>query len=85
MDQKDQLVTSHLDQLVISSLSVQTPIHSIDHSSDHLPLKTLFQEHTNIPVHASGRIQQWTMLLASYEYTIAYRPTQKYGNADAMS
>ena len=25
--------------------------------TDHLPLKSLFQEHTNIPVHASGQIQ----------------------------
>ena len=50
-----------------------------------MPLKSLFQEHTNIPVQASGRIQQQSLLLALYEYTIAYRPTQKHGNADAMS
>ena len=43
--------------------------------TDHLPLKSLFKEHTNIPVQASGRIQRCSLLLASYEYTIAYRPT----------
>ena len=34
---------------------------------------------------ASGRIQRWSLLLASYKYTIAYRPTQNHGNADATS
>ena len=53
--------------------------------TDHLPLKSLFKEHSNIPLQASGRIQRWSLLLTSYEYTIAYQPTQKHGNADAMS
>lgn len=53
--------------------------------TDHLPLKSLFNEKSNIPVQASSRIQRWSLLLSSYEYTIAFKPTHKHGNADAMS
>ena len=34
---------------------------------------------------ASGRIQCWALVLSSYEYSIVFRPTYKYNNADAMS
>ena len=40
--------------------------------TDHLPLKSLFQEQKNVPVQASAHIQRWALLLASYEYTIMY-------------
>ena len=53
--------------------------------TDHLPLKSLFNEQQAIPVQASGRIQRWALLLSSYEYSITFRPTHKHGNADAMS
>ena len=53
--------------------------------TDNLPLKSLFKENANIPVQAAGRIQHWPLLLASYQYSIVFRPTQKHQNADAMS
>ena len=53
--------------------------------TDHLPLKSLFNEQQAVPVQASGRIQRWALLLSSYEYSITFRPTHKHGNADAMS
>ena len=36
--------------------------HTFTLYTDHLPSKSLLQEHANIPVHASGRIQQWSLL-----------------------
>ena len=48
-------------------------------------MKSLFNENHGIPQHASSRIQRWALKLASYEYTISFRPTHKHGNADALS
>ena len=53
--------------------------------TDNLPLKSLFSEKLPIPQHASGRIQRWSLTLASYQYKIEFRPTYKNGNADAFS
>ena len=50
--------------------------------TDNLHLKSLFNENHGIPQHASSRIQRWALKLASYEYTISFRPTHKHGNAD---
>ena len=38
-----------------------------------------------MPTQASVRIQRWALTLACYEYTLEARPTNKHGNADAMS
>ena len=59
--------------------------HKFVLQTDHQPLTTLFNEAKVVPVQASSRIQRWALLLASYEYTIAYRSTTKHSNADAMS
>ena len=60
-------------------------VHKFVLQTDHQPLTTLFNEAKVVPVQASSRIQRWALLLASYEYTIAYRSTTKHSNADAMS
>ena len=49
--------------------------------TDHRPLISLFNEHKAIPAHASGRIQRWSLILAAYEYNIAFRYTSQHGNA----
>ena len=34
---------------------------------------------------AASRIQHWSLLLSSYEYSIEYKPGDKLANADALS
>ena len=53
--------------------------------TDHKPLLSLFKEQKAIPHQASGRIQRWALVLAGYEYTISFRPTESHSNADALS
>ena len=53
--------------------------------TDNLSLKSLFNEKQPVPVQAAGRIQRWALALANYEYTMAFRPTHKHSNADALS
>lgn len=43
--------------------------------TDHKPLLSLFKEQKAIPCQASGRSQRWPLVLAAYEYNIAFRPT----------
>ena len=52
---------------------------------DHKPLLSLLKEHKGIPHQASGTIQQWALVLAGYECTIAFCPTASHSNADALS
>ncbi len=53
--------------------------------SDHKPLLFLFHEHKRIPEMSISRIQRWAIILASYNYTIEYRSTDKHYNADVCS
>ena len=53
--------------------------------TDHKPLLSLLKEQKAIPHQASGRIQRWALVLAAYEYTISFRPTESHSNADALS
>jgi len=53
--------------------------------AEHKPLASLFSEHRAVPTQSLARIQCWALTLAYYEYTLEARPTNKHGNADAMS
>uniref|UniRef100_A0A2S2ND60 RNA-directed DNA polymerase n=1 Tax=Schizaphis graminum TaxID=13262 RepID=A0A2S2ND60_SCHGA len=53
--------------------------------SDHLPLKSLFNQNKNIPVHASSRLQRWAIILSGYDYEFQYRKGSNINNADALS
>ena len=53
--------------------------------TDHKPLVFLFGEHKDIPEMGASRIQRCAMVLASYNYKIEFRPTQKHANADMCS
>lgn len=53
--------------------------------TDHKPLLSLLREQKAIPHQAPGRIQRWALVLAGYEYTIAFRPTESHSNANALS
>ena len=42
--------------------------------SNHKPLKNLFSESQTTPTLASARLQQWSLTLGAYDYTIQYKP-----------
>ncbi len=52
---------------------------------DNKPLIHLFTPSAPVPVQAAARLQRWSLILASYDYTIQYRATAKHSNADGMS
>ncbi len=53
--------------------------------TDHKPLLSLFNEERAVPPQASARIQRWALTLATYEYTLVFKPTDAHANADALS
>ena len=53
--------------------------------SDHKPLLTLFGENKQIPQMVSPRIQRWALMLATYNYTMTYKPGKDIPVADALS
>ena len=53
--------------------------------TDHKPLLSLLKKQKAIPHQASGRIQRSGLVLAGYEYTISFRPTESHSNAEALS
>ena len=53
--------------------------------TDHKPLTTVLGPKSGIPTLAAARLQQWVLLLATYQYDIEYRLTEKHANADCLS
>ena len=53
--------------------------------TDHKPLTHLFHPSKSIPQMASARIQQWSLTLNAYSYTILYRSGKSNGNGDSLS
>jgi len=59
-----------------------------DHFSlitDQKPFQTLLAGNKPVPVQASGRIQHWVIILASFKYTLEFHSTSQHSNADALS
>ena len=54
-------------------------------TTGHKPLISLFGEAKAVPALASSCIQRWALTLATYQYTIVYRPGLENQSADAMS
>ena len=53
--------------------------------TDHKPLLGVFSPTKNISSMASGRIQRWSLLLQSYNFTLRHRSGALLGTADALS
>ena len=53
--------------------------------TDHKPLTTILGPKKGIPPIAAARLQRWALQLAAHNYTIKFRPTKAYANADALS
>ena len=53
--------------------------------TDNKAIMSLFDSDKLISPQASGQIQRWALKLATYEYTVWFRPTNEHVNADALS
>ena len=53
--------------------------------TDNKPLIHLFKPSAPAPMQAAARLQRWSLILASYDYSIQYRSTVNHSNADSMS
>ena len=53
--------------------------------TDHKPLITILNPRKGIPSLATARLQRWALILASYQYEIEFKPTDKHSNADGLS
>ena len=53
--------------------------------TDHKPLTTIFGKKKGIPPTTAGRLQRWALLLMGYSFSIEYKNTAVFGNADGLS
>ncbi|XP_055348569.1 uncharacterized protein LOC129595549 [Paramacrobiotus metropolitanus] len=53
--------------------------------TDHKPLVTVFGRKTGIPAVSANRLQRWAIALMAYTFTIEYRSTDDFGQADGLS
>ena len=53
--------------------------------TDHKPLLTIFHPAKGIPEMAASRLQRRAIILSAYNYEVKYQPSDKHGNADALS
>ena len=44
----------------------------------------LFKPSAPAPMQAAARLQRWSLILASYDYSIQHRSTVNHSNADSM-
>ena len=59
------------------SIYLLTPLHK--------PLITIFHPAKEIPEMAVSKLQRWAITLSAYNYEVKYQPSDKHGNADALS
>ena len=53
--------------------------------TDHKPLLMIFHLAKGIPETAASSLQRWAIVLSAYNYEVKYQPSEKHGNADALS
>ena len=52
---------------------------------DHKPLQHIFNQQSAVPSLASARIQEWALILGTYDYSIVYKSGAQHANADMLS
>ncbi|KFD46515.1 hypothetical protein M513_12600, partial [Trichuris suis] len=53
--------------------------------TDHKPLVTIFGSTKGVPQTAASRLMRWAVTLMNYSFTIEYRNTKLFGEADGLS
>ncbi|XP_055347368.1 uncharacterized protein K02A2.6-like [Paramacrobiotus metropolitanus] len=53
--------------------------------TDHKPLLSVFGKRKGVPVVMANRLQRWALLLMGYTFSIEYRRTEEFGQADGLS
>ncbi|PIO72744.1 integrase core domain protein [Teladorsagia circumcincta] len=53
--------------------------------TDHKPLLAIYGSKKGIPVYTANRLQRWSLIMMNYNFTIEYRTTKNFGQADALS
>jgi len=53
--------------------------------TDYRPLLSIFGNRKGISVHSANRLQRWAATLLSYDFSIEYRKSTDFGQADAIS
>ncbi|XP_055355332.1 uncharacterized protein K02A2.6-like [Paramacrobiotus metropolitanus] len=53
--------------------------------TDHKPLLSVFGSRKGVPVVTANRLQRWALLLMGYSFSIEYRRTEDFGQADGLS
>jgi hypothetical protein len=53
--------------------------------TDQRPLLSIFGDRKGIPVHSANRLQRCAATLPGYDFTIKYRKSPDFGQADALS
>lgn len=53
--------------------------------TDYKPLVSIFHPQKGIPLTTAARLQRYALFLSGLNYSIEYRNTKQYGNADGLS
>ncbi|KAL6739958.1 hypothetical protein Aduo_013354 [Ancylostoma duodenale] len=53
--------------------------------TDHKPLLAIFGSKKGLPTYSANRLLRWSLILRGYDFTIEYRKTTNFGQADALS
>ncbi|EPB68545.1 hypothetical protein ANCCEY_12363 [Ancylostoma ceylanicum] len=53
--------------------------------TDHKPLLAIFGSKKGLPTYSANRLLRWSLILRGYDFTIEYRKTANFGQADALS
>ncbi|XP_003741883.2 uncharacterized protein K02A2.6-like, partial [Galendromus occidentalis] len=54
-------------------------------NTDHKPLLSVFKVDGGLPGFSANRLQRWALILAGYDFTLRFKNTTSFGEADALS
>ncbi|PIO64087.1 hypothetical protein TELCIR_14296 [Teladorsagia circumcincta] len=53
--------------------------------TDHKPLLAILGSKNGVPIYTANTLQRWALIVKNYDFTIEYRSTSNFGQADALS
>nr|CDJ93709.1 RNA-directed DNA polymerase (reverse transcriptase) and Integrase domain containing protein [Haemonchus contortus] len=70
---------------IIDSTGRRPDPAKIELLTEHKPLLVIFGSKKGVPVYTANRLQRWALIVKNYDFTIEYRSTTNFGQADALS